>query len=835
MHRRPFIAIWATLILLMLANVHTQGADQLVIAENGEPNAQIVIAETPPRIVSLAAQELQHYIHAISGAELPIVHQPEEDLPNRIYLGSSHHTDELGINTEGLRHGAFRMVSGDNWLALVGDDYDFVPPPSAPVKHSDRPRADADWDSLTGSTWQHPMHTLYKDYNRDSGLWRFDQGGSLNAVYALLRSLGVRWYLPGELGEVVPRQPTIALPAVDKTVRPSFALRCLKWGNYNAIDWKDLIWDRRLGVNSGYQVWGAASNRSHGMRNIISRAEMQATHPEYYALLGTTRDTTKNDTGTPCLRSPGLIRETIAYCRAVYDHFDEPMVSIWPTDGFKRCQCELCQDVTNDSDYVWEFVDRVAAALYASHPDRYVSCGAYASYVEPPTTITRFSPNVVVIIANRGRPWFGASEHWQTYWGIVQGWQKLVAEGNIIRGENNLYSVRMGGRRGPVAFAPLHPREFAKDLQALAGICMGERNEVPRGYQRLGNTYTWRASGIDHLNLYINARFLWDVNQDIETVLEEYYRLFYGPAAEAMQDAFGYADARFPSEQLIPAWEERAELVRRLQAARQVAGDSIYGERIDLILNELPSLDVLEKADELANQRGQAITYDRLMDMSNDKTRDVRETFQADGKLDEPFWQWYPHGRNLSPVGDQPSLGSTTFMARWHQNSLYLGIHCEDPNPADLTLTANGPDDPAMLTGDRLEVLIETSPDSFYRLVIDPAGRLLDEDLSANGIGRAWSSQAYVAAHVGPDSWSVELRLPIVSPAAAAMDPNFDLAGRAPTLSWPWFFNIGRFQLHDGQSHAMTWSPLGDRSFTNPATLGRLMLRGDAVRLKPRN
>ena len=52
-------------------------------------------------------------------------------------------------------------------------------------------------------------------------LWQFDERGSLNAVCGHLRSLGVRWYLPGELGEVVPKMKSIPLPKLDDTVKDS--------------------------------------------------------------------------------------------------------------------------------------------------------------------------------------------------------------------------------------------------------------------------------------------------------------------------------------------------------------------------------------------------------------------------------------------------------------------------------------------------------------------------------------------------------------------------------------------------------------------------------------
>lgn len=48
-----------------------------------------------------------------------------------------------------------------------------------------------------------------------NGFWEHDLGGSLNAVYALLRSWGVRWYMPGELGEVLPTTKMLVVKPIN--------------------------------------------------------------------------------------------------------------------------------------------------------------------------------------------------------------------------------------------------------------------------------------------------------------------------------------------------------------------------------------------------------------------------------------------------------------------------------------------------------------------------------------------------------------------------------------------------------------------------------------------
>ena len=86
------------------------------LVKDGKPYADIVIADKPPRMVKLAAAELQTYIEKISGAKLAITNAPGSDAPAHIYVGRSVETDKLKISDEGLKGGAFRMFSGKDYL-----------------------------------------------------------------------------------------------------------------------------------------------------------------------------------------------------------------------------------------------------------------------------------------------------------------------------------------------------------------------------------------------------------------------------------------------------------------------------------------------------------------------------------------------------------------------------------------------------------------------------------------------------------------------------------------------------------------------------------------------
>ena len=130
--RNSTASYWGRGVLLVLGVCGWLAAKpafgETYLIKEGKSCADIVIAEKPPRMVKLAAEELQAYIEKISGAKLAITNTLGSNVSAHIYVGRSTETDKLKITDEGLKHGAFTMVSGENWLALVGHDSDYTPP-----------------------------------------------------------------------------------------------------------------------------------------------------------------------------------------------------------------------------------------------------------------------------------------------------------------------------------------------------------------------------------------------------------------------------------------------------------------------------------------------------------------------------------------------------------------------------------------------------------------------------------------------------------------------------------------------------------------------------------
>ena len=160
-------------------------ASEMVIVENGQPRATIVVpknARDPMKQkIQTAAGELQAYVEKISGAKLPIVDDEQDPAGSLILVGRSRLSEAMGLAipagvSPSRREEGFVIACKGNRLLLAGNN-------------------------------DGPYH------------------GTEYAVYDFLRSLGVRWFMPGEFGETAPQQKTIRVREQQVVEKPDFVMR----------------------------------------------------------------------------------------------------------------------------------------------------------------------------------------------------------------------------------------------------------------------------------------------------------------------------------------------------------------------------------------------------------------------------------------------------------------------------------------------------------------------------------------------------------------------------------------------------------------------------------
>ena len=237
---RPAIAF----AVLMLTQAAATNAADLLLVDNGQPAATIVVAADEPQATN-AAEQIRFYIARMSGAELPVVNEKNAaDLKGVLLLvGHTKAAAEAGIKV--------------------------------PAGHDPTVRADAFEEE--GYILRTKGKRLFIGGNSD-GPYK----GTLYAAYDLLKQLGCRWYFPGEWGEIVPQHKTLTLEELDIERRPDFPARSIWLSGWIPATKGERelynLWATRVGMNMErfYPVAGDGF-----LGGLLPAEEYWETHPEF--------------------------------------------------------------------------------------------------------------------------------------------------------------------------------------------------------------------------------------------------------------------------------------------------------------------------------------------------------------------------------------------------------------------------------------------------------------------------------------------------------------------------------------------------------------------------
>jgi hypothetical protein len=836
----PLPAALACIVVILTspplaADVGAASGETLLI-DQGKALAEIVVAEDAAPVTKLAAAQLQEHLATMTGVKLPVVAKPgEAAATTKIYVGPSPFIEKLGVETRDLEHDAYRVVSGDHWLVLAGRDVPFFVrrgPQAAELLRlaglPPGPEHDKVWEkwyTASGGKWSLPYSQLWKDNDKELGVWCEDERGSFNAVTDFLRSLGMRWYMPGELGKVVPKRDRVALPAmVNRTVEPDFPVRFPKQHRFGQKD--DGLWELWMGFSHAAEVIDATFPE-HGINavddtrttgSLYAHPGAQPPKPdEYYALFGDKREvigkTTlrKTGAGKECLSSPGLFEENVRYLLACANILGAPMESVMPSDAYTAiCQCDLCKGKDTPergytgllSNYVWDYVDRVAREVAKRKPGMKVLGTSYGTYRHAPTNIEHFSPNLVVCITQHRCEFGQKPEEKATFLGYRKEFLSKVAPGRNLL----IYDYYRGDHHTP----HYSPHAIAEDLRSLKGICLGDIIDVERD-----KPLEPARLAVQSFDLYVTARCYWDASLDVDALIDEYCRDFYGPSAAEMKALMAFGEANWMSISKSP--EKIDTTLQLLQAAQAKATpESVYGRRLALVAEYLKPLEKLRNQSKIVRTDVPEVLVDQRL----------QNTIVLDGKLDDPFWQkmhMTSRGK-LKPLvaGTKPGP-ETRFLCAWANDNLYFGITCYFEKGELPQSTAAGHDDMALWKGDCIELLLEPPGHSYYQIAVSPNGVVTDQDWSLEKAKRLeWESGVEVKTSIEEDHWTVEIRIPAAGAEQEKILPLQGVAGGKPTEAFPWYFNICRQRVRGNGFELSAFSPTGKDGFHVPEKFAKL-------------
>ena len=772
------------------------------IVKDGKATAEIIIPIDANPIVKTAAVEFQNIIARMSGAKLDIVSAPTGTFASKVWFGESETAKKLGLDLKDVKHDGYRIiVQGDDVVAAGVDIewykyYGFCDENLYRV--ADR------WQKHTGvHKWRSPMfmYALRDQCREKDNLKRLefhdgiDATGTLFAAYALLEQLGFRWYMPfADIGQVIPEKKDIIF--VDQNIKSEPAFRCRNWSHYRGCR-DEALWFKAMGGGMSELVFFY-----HAAGRILDGNE----DPECAGKVNG-----KADFHAPKLSGEKFRSTFMQYLECANTFYPKmlPYVSFNQPDGWSTMDDE---DIANGwdklkqrgdegrySDYAWDFNMNMLGRYNSRYPDNKQRKTFYAyGYTKgvPSQLKDKFIPDDMTCVFTNTTAYDHLTPQFA---GIMKDWFECVRKPEQFIYYDYLYD------RGPHRNYPPSPYMFTENLKQLfknltPDKCQGFLLEYdgPFGGMTEGKNRNTNIGcpAETHLMMYLYSKLMWNPALDVDKLLDEYYTLYYGPAAEEMKslDKLGEevwmrkATRRVTASSGNITEKDVTAMFDTLGKARaKVTDGSIYAKRLDRLANEM---EPLKRLFVNLQRKGPTIQAGRFAE-------DVR----CDGDLSKDFWKKVPFIllKDMHS-GVKPAHVATSAGFRCTPTSLYIALKCIEPKMNDLHARTKARDDSSIWADDFVEVRLETPSGRMPVISVNPAGTVFDLDPTDPNVANlpGFYTVTDCAVKKYADMWCVEMRINYAS-----------LGSLIPSRSAPWGVQISHQRLAGSKPEFYQLSPTG--------------------------
>lgn len=706
----------------------------LVLVKDGRVLFTVVTPDNPDNIAKFAAQEVAEHFKLAVGSAPKIITESQYRSGPAIMIGNTKIAQKYGIDPAMLVPEYAVAARLNDVIVLSGGDAPNVPMSSV------RQRSNV------------AVGTCF-------AAWEF-----LETV------LGVRWYWPGKYGTHVPQTKNVTVNKLYRTARPHYNTRTFFYSRIqqdpDVKQAEGSLWLRRL--RFGGSMGSPIAN--HSFNKWISR--FAKTKPEYLALQadGTRKTSEKPGGGHVCLSHPGVFKQTVAdkletFARNPNNKFS----SVMPGDslGLFHCRCDKCMDQVNTkatergafSNLVWGYVNRVAAEVAKKAPGRYITCCAYGSYHQRPDF--PLMPNVAVTLCFGHVP-RGTLSYKAAWKAMLDEWGATGAQLYVWEYWNNSrYS------RGVYGAPAIFPRQIKECYAVDAGRVSGRVIELAN-IDASGNSYSrWTDWLYDVQNVYAAGKLMWDPNADIDRIMNDYYRDFFGPAEKPIRQFHEEMEAAWVRKGWAPGkWNFRRVWMELYPPAFVDRMMGLLKEAVKLAGNKEPYAYRTRKF--LAAYKFFEINS-RMFRGGNKKTNPANVTVpKVAGKPGAADWKKAAVLKDFCDAYNVYTQESKTEMRLLHDGKfLYIKANCTIPNLVSTVkwVPAHLGKRDAMLWGyESLEFFLVRGKE-IYQFILAPDNRLFDAHYTP-GSNRTkaitWNARKVVFNTVkGSTTWEGFLAIPL--------------------------------------------------------------------------
>ena len=330
--------------------------------------------------------------------------------------------------------------------------------------------------------------------------------------------VGVRWLIPGKLGEDIPKSDTISVAPQRRVFEPVMLSRLWSGVNYAGK------WSLRQRIHRRYAF-------HHNLIRIFDSEKHYDAHPEWYPLRANGKryrpQGAKDHSWQPCLASESSVQHAADSARAAWaKNPDLESFSYGCNDGQGWCVCEGCKAMDKPIEpwegfegtysyryYTW--LNKVAANLEKTHPDNLIGCLAYSTYILPPEEMGLHKNIIPYYTSNRAdyfEPEFRAQDQ-----KLLEWWGRTARQMGIYD-----YAYGMG-----FAIPRIYNHLFQESIQHAA------KNNVRGFYAEVYPNW-----GLDGHKLYVMSRVLWNPDVDIDALAAEWNERMFREASAPMAAYF---------------------------------------------------------------------------------------------------------------------------------------------------------------------------------------------------------------------------------------------------------------------------------------------------------
>jgi len=537
----------SALLLTLLLTQSVQAANTVTLVSNGQANAVIILPDEADKDHSAAAKDLQTHIATMSGVSLDVLPAANAgDKRITIVVGSTD-TTLTALLGDAPDVGAFALVVKSDSIALHG---------------------------------------------ASSRAVRF-------AATELLEQLGCRWFMPGDIGAVIPQSKTVTLK-VQRTIQsPSFYSR---WLQASHLGQAGVDWQARM--RCGGEMFPGAHGIAQFGHHKIGR-DLFNEDPTLFAEIDGKR--VKRQV---CISNPKVLEIAVEYYTKRWEKKPKEelrWVGMGPNDGAGFCECENCHALDGgDWDaysneysvtdrYIW-FYNKFLDAIDDKFPNVRLSYYVYHNYMRPPVKykpdpriMPAYAPIALCRIHGPNNPICPEKSYSAK---LVEEWCKQV----------------------PVLFDRGYWFNLADP--GFPFIMVSRMREQIPLWHKLG-IKGWRVESIIHWasdlpSHYIACKLMWNHEADVDALLADFHEKFFGPAAKPManytqlidhrlRDADFHTGCSFDMPHIYDK-PHRDKMRRALeQAEAATKGNETYAARVQIRRDSFEYLDAFVQMIESRN------------------------------------------------------------------------------------------------------------------------------------------------------------------------------------------------------------------------------------------